>query len=147
MTASQSSPALVLFAHGARDPRWAEPFEQLAARVRALRGADGGPVALAYLELMKPTLEQVVADYAAAGHAEVTVVPVFLGQGGHLRRDLPALLEQCRVRHPQLTIRCTAAIGEAKRVLDAMADFCLEAGAPGGAEAALALAPAPDSWR
>ena len=27
--------AIVLFAHGARDPRWAEPFEAIAARIRA----------------------------------------------------------------------------------------------------------------
>ena len=27
--------AIVLFAHGARDPRWAEPFEAVAGRVRA----------------------------------------------------------------------------------------------------------------
>ena len=25
---------LILFAHGARDPRWAEPFESLAGRLR-----------------------------------------------------------------------------------------------------------------
>ena len=25
---------LILFAHGSREPGWAEPFEQLAARVR-----------------------------------------------------------------------------------------------------------------
>jgi sirohydrochlorin cobaltochelatase len=28
---------LILFAHGARDPRWAEPFEAVAARCRAQR--------------------------------------------------------------------------------------------------------------
>lgn len=28
------SHGIVLFGHGARDPRWAEPFERLAARLR-----------------------------------------------------------------------------------------------------------------
>jgi sirohydrochlorin cobaltochelatase len=39
---------IVLFGHGARDARWAEPFERLAAKLRASRG--GQPVALAFLE-------------------------------------------------------------------------------------------------
>ena len=50
---------IVLFAHGARDPRWAAPFEAVALRVRAQR--PDARVALAYLELMAPTL----ADAAA----------------------------------------------------------------------------------
>jgi len=45
---------LILFAHGARDPRWALPFEAVAARVRAQR--PGVPVRLAFLEFMAPTL-------------------------------------------------------------------------------------------
>jgi sirohydrochlorin cobaltochelatase len=31
------STGLILFAHGARDPRWAAPFEAVAARIRAQR--------------------------------------------------------------------------------------------------------------
>lgn len=30
---------IVLFGHGARDARWAGPFERLAAKLRAARGA------------------------------------------------------------------------------------------------------------
>ena len=45
---------LLLFAHGARDPQWALPFEAVAQRCRAARGADR--VALAFLEFMTPAL-------------------------------------------------------------------------------------------
>jgi sirohydrochlorin cobaltochelatase len=48
------SPGLILFAHGARDPRWATPFEAVAAAVRAAR--PGLPVRLAFLAFMSPTL-------------------------------------------------------------------------------------------
>jgi hypothetical protein len=36
---------LLLFAHGARDPLWARPFQAVAARCRSARGepADGDP--------------------------------------------------------------------------------------------------------
>jgi len=115
--------ALVLFAHGARDARWREPFDRLQARLAA--ALPHGAVRLAFLELMQPSLLDALAELAAEGIADITVVPVFFGQGGHLRRDLPLLIEQCRQHHPELRIGCAAAVGEADGVLDAIAAYCL----------------------
>ena len=111
--------AIVLFAHGARDPRWAEPFEAVAARVRA--AAPDADVVLAFLELMAPTLGDAVAGLVAAGATRVDVVPLFLGTGGHLRRDLPPLVAALRAAHPGVDFRLHAAIGEHAAVVEAMA--------------------------
>ncbi|HEF4778078.1 TPA: CbiX/SirB N-terminal domain-containing protein [Burkholderia multivorans] len=115
---------IVLFGHGARDPRWAEPFERLAARLRAAGSA--AQVSLAFLELMTPSLDAAVAAQIAAGCTRVTVVPVFFGQGGHVRRDLPQLIDACRAAHPGVEIRCAAAVGEDDGVLDAIARYCID---------------------
>lgn len=115
--------ALVLFAHGARDPRWAEPFEKLAARLRGMQPQLR--VELAFLELMSPRLPDCVAGLAAEGFNDVSVVPVFLGQGGHVLRDLPVLLEQIRQAHPQLVLKVASAVGEDDSVQEAMARYCL----------------------
>ena len=117
--------ALVLFAHGARDPRWAEPFEAVAARVRA--AAPGVPVALAFLELMQPSLADAVTALVAEGATRVDVVPLFLGTGGHLRQDLPPLVDVLRAAHPGVAIGLHAAIGEHAAVIDAMARASLAA--------------------
>jgi len=117
--------ALVLFAHGARDPRWAEPFEAVAGRVRA--AAPRMPVVLAYLELMAPTLAAAVDKLVADGATTVDVVPLFLGTGGHLREDLPPLVDALRSAHPDVTIRLHAAIGEHAAVSEAMARAALVA--------------------
>lgn len=117
--------AIVLFAHGARDPRWAEPFEAVAARTRA--AAPGCAVVLAFLELMAPTLADAVERLAAAGATRVDVVPLFLGTGGHLRNDLPPLVEAVRAAHPVLAIHLHAAIGEHPAVAEAMARAALAA--------------------
>lgn len=119
-----SAHGIVLFGHGARDARWAEPFERLAARLAAAHSA-AGPVSLAFLELMSPDLPAAVAAQVAAGCSEVTVVPVFFGQGGHVRRDLPAIIEQCRAAHPGVVIRSVGAVGEDDAVLDAIVRYCL----------------------
>ncbi|CAE6754724.1 hypothetical protein R69746_03120 [Paraburkholderia aspalathi] len=119
---------LVLFAHGARDVQWREPFERLAEKVRAARGADAGAVLLAFLELMEPDLPTAVGDLVSDGCSVVTVVPVFFGQGGHVRRDLPEVIERCRGVYPAVEIRCAIAVGEDEGVLDAVAGYCLRQG-------------------
>lgn len=111
--------AIVLFAHGARDPRWAAPFEAVAAAVRAAEPSR--PVVIAFLELMRPDLAEAVDGLAAAGATRIDVVPLFLGTGGHLRKDLPPLVEVARARHPAVSIRLHPAIGEDASVTQAMA--------------------------
>ncbi|PPE70874.1 CbiX/SirB N-terminal domain-containing protein [Caldimonas thermodepolymerans] len=110
---------ILLFAHGARDPQWARPFEATAERLRAL--APQAAVELAFLEFMAPDLAQAGDRLAAAGCSVVSVVPLFLGAGGHVRKDLPALLAQLAGRHPQVRWQLTPAVGETAALIDAMA--------------------------
>jgi sirohydrochlorin cobaltochelatase len=120
---------LILFGHGARDPRWAEPFERLAKRVaEQSSGNQGqpGPVTLAYLELMTPSLATAIDEQVLAGCKVITVVPVFFGQGAHLRRDFPALLDACRLSHPDVDIRTTDAVGEVDSVIAAIGDYVVK---------------------
>ena len=115
--------ALVLFAHGARAASWAAPFERLRD-LTAARLPDC-TVRLAFLELMEPRLPQTVAELVAAGVGEVTIVPVFLGQGGHLLRDLPLLAQELRAAYPSLRLSVAGAVGEDPGVLAAMTDYCV----------------------
>lgn len=119
-----SPSGIILFGHGARDPRWAEPFDRLATRVRAAHQTKG-PVSLAFLELMTPDLPTAIAVQVNAGCRRITVIPVFFGQGAHLRRDFPALMDQCRALHPTLTLRQAGAVGEDEMVLDAIGEYVL----------------------
>lgn len=114
---------VVLFAHGARDVRWREPFERLADKVRG--NAAAGQVLLAFLELMEPDLPTAVGSLVSDGCSAITVVPVFFGQGGHVRADLPAVVERCRGLYPSVEIKCATAVGEDDSVLDAVASYCL----------------------
>lgn len=117
------SRGLLLFAHGARDPRWAEPFEAVAEQAR-LQGAARGEepqVVLGYLEFMQPDLLGAGDLLAAGGCRQVEVVPLFLGAGGHVRKDLPALMDRLRALHPQVGWTLRPAIGESATVVQAMA--------------------------
>ena len=117
---------LLLFAHGARDPRWAIPFEEVARRVRTAE--PEAAVQLAFLEFMAPTLREAGEALVASGCTRVDVVPLFLGAGGHVRKDLPALLAELSAAHPAVQWRLQRAIGEADSVIEAMARAALQPG-------------------
>lgn len=113
---------LLLFAHGARDPRWADPFQDVAERLRARH--PGVPLRLAFLEFMAPDIAAAAAALVAEGCTQVEVLPLFLGAGGHVRNDVPRLLDTLRERHAGVAFRLHPAIGEHALVIDAIAAAC-----------------------
>jgi sirohydrochlorin cobaltochelatase len=117
--------ALILFAHGARDPEWANPMRRVQAAIRQRRG--GLPVELAFLEFMTPTLADCMAGLVAAGATKIVVMPMFIAPGGHLKRDVPELLARLQVAWPKVEIRLGEAIGASESVVQAMAGAALEA--------------------
>lgn len=116
--------AIVLFGHGSRDPLWRLPMETVAARLRTLQ--PDLPVRCAYLELDTPSLPEAAAELVAAGAAQVSIVPMFLGTGRHAREDLPALVDQLRASHPGVLFALQKPVGEDARVLDLIAQIALE---------------------
>lgn len=114
---------MVLFAHGARDVQWAEPFERLRARIEARR--PDLAVALAYLEHMEPDLALAVRALADRGVRRVRVVPLFFGRGGHLRDDFPRHVARAQEAAPEVAIEVAPAAGEDPSVIEALADFAL----------------------
>ena len=80
---------------------------------------------LAFLEFMTPSLADAVASMVREGIRRITLVPLFLAQGGHLKHDLPILLDEIRARHPSVKIDVTDAIGDSPELVTAIADWAL----------------------
>ena len=142
---STQAQALILFAHGSRDPDWARPLHGLRDAVAAL--CPQLPVTLAFLEFMQPTLMQVIAQLAGESSPsesgapsqplqpleplqplrQLRLVPLFLAQGNHTRRDLAALIAQAQQDHPGLQIEILPALGEVPAVMQALAHWIASA--------------------
>lgn len=116
--------ALILFAHGARDPAWADPMRRVRAAV--LERAPAARVELAFLEFMSPDLETCATALAGEGFARIVVVPMFIAQGGHLKKDVPVLVDRLRACHPQVEFTLVPPVGEAEPVVRAMAGHAVD---------------------
>ena len=114
---------IVLFAHGAREPGWARPFEAIRDRIRAARPEC--PIELDYLEIMSPDLEQAIDALVQQGASAITVFPLFMAQGGHLKQDLPKILDAIRSTRPHIPIALETAIGDVPELLDGIASWVL----------------------
>jgi sirohydrochlorin cobaltochelatase len=57
------------------------------------------------------------------GHDRITVAPLFLAQGGHLKKDLPKLLREVSDRHEDTDIEVLAPIGEVTELLNAISEW------------------------
>ena len=75
---------------------------------------------------MAPNLAEAAEHLIGSGCDSVHVVPLFLGAGGHVRKDLPDLMAQLGLRHPGVRFQLHRAIGEVDEVIDAMARAALQ---------------------
>lgn len=125
-----SRSGILLFAHGARDPAWAQPFETVADRLRERAAVSGDEVMLAFLEFMTPSIAEAARTLVQKGCDRITVVPLFLGAGGHVRKDLPALMEELAQRHPDVRWVLSRAVGETEVLIKALADAAWQLAQP-----------------
>ena len=83
-------------------------------------------MALGFLEFMQPNFAGAVASLIDQGCTRIHVMPMFLGSGGHVQRDLPGLVDQQRALHGErIEWTLQAPLGEIASVIDAMAEACM----------------------
>jgi len=117
------SHGIVLFAHGSRDPLWAKPLQAIAHAVS--QASSQSMVRCAYLELMTPNLEDVIAEMAAKGVDHIRIAPMFLGVGKHAREDLPELVRALQLTHPTIRFDLKPSIGEHPELIAAITKILL----------------------
>lgn len=116
-----TEPAIVLFAHGARDAAWARPLERLRDAIARARPA--APVRIAFLEMQPPGLPETLAALAGDGATRIDIAPIFWSRGGHIARDLPAMVDEFARGAPHVVVRVLPVLAE----LAGMDDFVAQA--------------------
>jgi sirohydrochlorin cobaltochelatase len=136
-----AGPALLLVAHGSRDPAAGAVHRRLVERVRALAPAVG--VSLAYLDHASPSVTAALAGHGEAGQP-VVVVPLLLSAAAHAKGDIPGALRVAVERHPGFQVRYAPVLGPHPSLLSLLARRLDEAGVPASAAVVLAAAGSAD---
>jgi sirohydrochlorin cobaltochelatase len=122
---SDATRAVLLAGHGSRRDASNEHVRDVADRL-------GDPlderVKPAFIELEDPSLGEGIDDLAGVAD-HVTVVPLMLFAAGHVKNDVPLVVDQARERHPDLTLDYGSHLGVRPELVDLIADRVADAAA------------------
>jgi sirohydrochlorin ferrochelatase len=99
-TSKPARTAILLVAHGSRQQSANDDLHELAARL-----SEQGTYAIVepcFLELAEPELKAGGDRCVHLGATRVLMIPYFLSDGVHLRRDLTAARDELSRRHPNV---------------------------------------------
>jgi sirohydrochlorin cobaltochelatase len=75
---------------------------------------------------MTPDLVRAGEELVASGCDALLIVPIFFGQGGHVREDVPALVDGLRKRQSGVVVTVSRTAGDDSGVVEALASFCID---------------------
>lgn len=103
---------LVIAAHGSRDPHGAQMARELTDRVAGM--LPDVNVHLGFIELSEPSIPEALdaaLETREEGDQHVVVVPLMLGNGNHVRIDIPEFLQESIANFPEARIDYAAHLG------------------------------------
>jgi sirohydrochlorin cobaltochelatase len=112
--------ALIIIGHGSRSAEATAQFHQIVEMIRERRTGD--IVLPAFMENAIPRLPDAIAEVVALGAVDIAIVPCFLYQGIHIKEDIPEMLAELKLAHPQVTVRFGRPIGADPRLADIVCD-------------------------
>ncbi|MDH2411423.1 sirohydrochlorin chelatase [Streptomyces chitinivorans] len=125
-------PALLVVAHGSRDPRHAATVAALCARLRGLRPELR--VEVGHLDFNAPSVPQVLTRLHADGVRRVVALPLLLTRAFHAKADIPAVLGETVARLPRLAVHQADVLGPDRLLTAALERRLHEAGLRPGDE-------------
>jgi len=82
----------ILLAHGSSNQDWCTTFEKMTAPACT----SHRDVSVAYMELSTPSMEEIIRKAVVTGFKNITIVPLFLAAGKHLKLDIPQKLDKLK---------------------------------------------------
>jgi sirohydrochlorin ferrochelatase len=119
----------ILLYHGSSSPGAAVAERALAERIAA-QGSDLVGTELSHLSGGDEELARAVVALLGRGANAIVVVPMFLAPGGHVQRDVPALVERARGKFPGVSISVSEIIGASPKLPDAVLELISGAAIP-----------------
>ncbi len=88
-------------------------------------------VEVGFLEMTSPPANQVLDAMVEAGCIRIVVVPLMLLAATHSKSDVPAIIVEGRLRHPQMELIFASSLGVVPELIEIAADNVGQAGGDG----------------
>jgi len=114
------STALVVMVHGSPRPLANEDMFRVVEIIRNRKDFD--IVEVGFMECNEPAIDTAIDSAVAQGASRVVAVPYFLHTGTHVADDLPGILDNAHLRHPQVEFAMGRYLGASPRLTEILAD-------------------------
>ncbi len=102
--------AIVLLAHGSPDSRWKKSLNKTVLKFKKIFGEN--KINACFLNFNKPSFKDIVKKLNAKNIKRIKILPLFLGSGGHIEKDIPKLVLSVKKEYAKLKIEMLPSIGQ-----------------------------------
>lgn len=110
---------IVIIGHGSRSVDAQKEFMEVVDKVKERTDMT---VEGAFMELAKPDFFDVVENLAAKGVDEITVYPLFLFTGIHIKEDIPGMIDEAAAKYPNIKFNMLQPIGPREAIVQIVLD-------------------------
>lgn len=107
--------ALLLIVHGSRKASSTQEIANLAHCIAALPSSFQ-EVRHCFLELAQPKVGDSISELVQLNFQEIVLMPYFLAEGFHVAEDLPKLLAEAKLAHPNVNFNLLEHFGSAHKM-------------------------------
>lgn len=112
--------AILLMAHGSRVAEANGAVNEIAAMVKEMTGFD--IVEVSFRENHSPNIQKGIDACVSQGAGRILLAPYFLYTGAHVLEDLPAEMEEAKLRHPGLEMAMGKPLGVHRKLAEIMTE-------------------------
>ena len=105
----------IILGHGSRNPESNQSIKSIAEMFQNDRDE---PVKHAFFQLAEPSLTKVIKDIVNKGGKTITIVPVFLFNGVHIKQDIPEVISEQQKKYPDISFELSEPIGDDPQLVD-----------------------------
>jgi sirohydrochlorin ferrochelatase len=113
---------LIILAHGSRRDEYHLEIQNLTEKVATLARGEFDNIEFAYLELIPPSLAEVIDNSIESGASHISILPYFLNSGNHVKQDIPEIIKIAEKKYPDCVFRVSSCIG----MMDKMPELILD---------------------
>ena len=112
---------IIILFHGSRAEGADDAVRRIIAEVRQRGGYD--IVTEAFLQHASPGLSESVQRCVQQQVGKIVIVPFFMQSGAHVTKDIPAIVEEARKRHPAVAFKVTDFVGSHPLITEIVLDL------------------------